>query len=76
MRRVNADTMHVLMLCMCLKQNLKGDTQLALRFAWLAGEIVDLDLLTCPNAEPLYPRQVYWQKDACADGACHIKGES
>ncbi|EIE27756.1 S-adenosyl-L-methionine-dependent methyltransferase [Coccomyxa subellipsoidea C-169] len=55
-------------------QDSSGRVQLALRFAWMAGEIVDLISLTCPRVTPRYPRQVFWQQDACADGACHVKG--
>ncbi|BDA48406.1 probable DNA (cytosine-5)-methyltransferase 2 [Coccomyxa sp. Obi] len=50
----------------------QGNCQLALRWGWMASDIVDLDALTCPRVEPRYPRQIFWQKDLCEDGARHV----
>ena len=48
---------------------------LALRYGWLARDIVDLSLLRHPPVQPRYPRQMYWQKDLCADGQHHVSGK-
>ncbi len=53
-------------------QDSQGNCQVALRWGWLASDIVDLDALTCPRVEPHYPRQIFWQKDLCEDGARHV----
>ena len=47
---------------------------LALRYGWLARDFVDLSLLQHPPVQPKYPRQMYWQKDLCADGERHVTG--
>lgn len=51
-----------------------GEATLALRYGWLIRDIVDLSALDRPAIAPRLPRQIFWQKDKCADGGCHVSG--
>jgi len=52
-----------------------GQVWLGVRYGWLAKDIVDLSLLKHPPVQLDFPRQVFWQKDLCADGQRHVTGK-
>lgn len=53
-----------------------GEAGLYVRYGWFPSDIVDLDLLDCPAVDMEFPRQVFWQRDACEDGVCHVSGSA
>ncbi|CAL8463715.1 g3249 [Coccomyxa elongata] len=53
-----------------------GEAGMAVRYGWFPADIVDLSLLDFPLVTVKYPRQVFWQKDACEDGICHVSGSN
>lgn len=55
-------------------QDPHGEAGMAVRYGWFPADIVDLSLLDFPPVTVKYPRQVFWQKDACEDGICHVSG--
>lgn len=57
-------------------QDPHGEAGLAVRYGWFPADIVELSLLDFPPVTVKYPRQVFWQKDACEDGICHVSGSA